>query len=105
MHSACVPVLTYRLKGKLWLYGGAAGWHFITLPKKQAREIRLLMGGVTGRGWGSLKVKATIGSTTWPTSIFPSKEHGSMVLPVKAEVRKAEGLEEGRDVEYVLELG
>jgi hypothetical protein len=102
-----VPALTYRLRGKLWLYeaGAAGGWHFVTLPKGPAKEIRMLLGGATGRAWGSVRVSATIGSTTWATSIFPDKKAGSFLLPVKAEVRKAEGIATGDTVDFVLEIG
>ena len=55
------------------------------------------------RGFGSLKVVATIGGTTFKTSVFPSKETG-WLLPVKASVRKAEGLTEGEAVELALEF-
>ena len=55
------------------------------------------------RGWGSLKVVATIGTSRWNTSVFPSKETGWM-LPIKAAVRKAEGLGVGDAVEVQLEL-
>jgi hypothetical protein len=100
-----VPTVTYRLRGKVWLYEGPVAWHFFTLPKKQAREIRLMLGsGVTGRGWGSIKVEATVGKTTWKTSIFPDKRQGSYLLPVKAEVRAAEGIEVGDTVDVVLQV-
>jgi hypothetical protein len=62
------------------------------------------VGGATGRGWGSVPVVATIGGTTWKTSIFPDKKAGSFVLPLKAEVRKAEGIEEGQAVELRLDV-
>jgi len=55
------------------------------------------------RGFGSLKVTATIGDSTWRTSVFPSRQNGWM-LPVKAAVRKAEGIGEGDEVELVLEV-
>ncbi len=55
------------------------------------------------RGFGSLKVTATIGDSTWRTSVFPSRNEGWM-LPVKAAVRKAEGIGEGDEVELVLEV-
>jgi hypothetical protein len=98
-----VPEVLYKLKGRLWLHGGPASWYFLTLPKGAAREIRLMLGaGVTGRGWGSIRVRATVGGTTWSTSIFPDKKAGSYLLPVKAEVRTAEGLAEGAAVAYTL---
>ena len=77
-------------KAKPWLYDGHAAWHFITLPKTAAQSIR----GVykRTRGWGSVPVRATIGNTHWQTSVFPDKKTGSFVLPLKAEVRKREGI-------------
>ena len=55
------------------------------------------------RGFGSLKVTVVIGASTFKTSVFPSKELG-WLLPVKASVRKAEGLAEGDAVELALEV-
>lgn len=101
-----VPEISYALKAKVWLHDAMPGsWHFVTLPKRQAKEIRMLVGGVTGRGWGSVRVRVTVGSTTWATSIFPDKKAGSFVLPIKAEVRKAEGIEEGQTIAFALEVG
>jgi hypothetical protein len=97
-------LVTYRLTGRVWLHDGVAAWHFVTLPKRQTREIRLMVGGVTGRGWGSVPVTATLGRTTWRTSIFPDKKAGSFVLPLKADVRKAEGVEAGQTVEFRLDI-
>ncbi len=45
------------------------------------------------RGFGSVKVEAKVGESEWSTSLFP-QDHG-WFLPVKAVVRRAEGLEEG----------
>lgn len=42
-------------------------------------------------GFGSIKVRVTIGETSFDTSIFPTKD-GPYLLPVKASVRKKEGL-------------
>ena len=63
--------------------------------------MRRLEGG--SRGFGSLKVSVMIGATTFKTSVFPSKETG-WLLPIKASVRKAEGLTEGEAVELALEF-
>jgi hypothetical protein len=59
--------------------------------------------GVKVGRWGSIKVEATVGHTTWHTSIFPDDE-GSYVLPVKKEIRTAEEVDEGDLVEVILEL-
>ncbi len=41
-------------------------------------------------GWGMIPVTAQIGGTSWRTSLFP--KDGRYIVPVKAEVRKAEGI-------------
>lgn len=87
----------------LWIWtspDAPASWHFVTIEGEAAEAIRAtaLMRRLEGgqrRGWGSIRVSATIGDTTWQTSIFPSKENGGYLLPIKASVRKAESLVAG----------
>ena len=55
------------------------------------------------RGFGSVKVNVTIGNSRWSTSVFPPNEDG-WFLPVKKAICRAEGLEEGTEVEVQLEL-
>jgi len=90
---------TYRTRAKLFHWkGGKASWHFLILPVGLSEEIRLVDAGPRRVGFGSLRVTATIGKTCWQTSIFPAAKLGSYLLPVKASVRKAEQLVEGRMV-------
>lgn len=84
-----IPDISFKFSATIWLYQGQGAWHFITLPTKTAKQIRGLISGPR-RGWGSIRVKATIGDTSWTTSIFPYKEAQSYILPIKASVRKAE---------------
>ena len=98
--------------GTLWLWSGPEGsgsWHFLTIDGPAADAIRaheamrrLELG--SARGFGSVKVAATIGATRWTTSVFPSGSHDGYVLPVKLAVRKAEDLAAGDEAEVVLEL-
>ncbi len=55
-------------------------------------------------GWGSLPVRATIGITTWKTSIFSNKKTRTYLLPLKAEIRKQENIAEGDDIKVTLEV-
>lgn len=97
-------------RGPLWRWTTTAApavWHFVTVDGAAGETLsatalmRRLEGGA--RGFGSLKVTATIGSSTFSTSVFPSKELG-WLLPVKASVRKAEAIAEGDEVELLLEV-
>ncbi|HET8614324.1 MAG TPA: DUF1905 domain-containing protein [Actinomycetales bacterium] len=74
---------------------------FLATPPEVDEEIR--MTGGPPRGFGSVRVEATIGSSTWRTSVFPSTEHG-FVLPVKKAVRTREGIEAGDVAEVTLRL-
>jgi hypothetical protein len=89
----------------LWIWKGsdAAGrWFFITVPEEQSDEIRAHAFG-NPRGFGSVKVEATIGDVTWRTSVFPLSR-GGYLLPVKAEVRRKAGIAAGDEVTVVLKL-
>lgn len=95
--------------GPLWRWTSPtapAAWFFLTIDGAAGEALsgtalmRKLEGG--GRGFGSLKVSATIGGSTFATSVFPQKGEG-WLLPVKAAVRKAEGIGEGDRVTVLLE--
>lgn len=96
-----------RACGTLWLWNeGKGSWHFLTIEGSAEAELRyaaLSFHGGARRGFGSIRVRATIGETCWDTSVFPIKA-GGFVLPVKAAVRKAEGIGAGDEVEVRLEL-
>ena len=94
----------------LWRWTGASGnaaWFFISIDGAAGEELSAtaLMRKLEGaaRGFGSLKVTARIGESEWRTSVFPSKSQGWM-LPVKAAVRKAEGVGDGDTVRLELWL-
>ena len=85
-----------EFEAELWLWSAKEGdsWVFVTVPEELSDEIRDLAG--PPRGFGSVRVEATIGDTTWRTSVFPnSNEAGTFALPLKKAVRKAEDLEVG----------
>ena len=93
--------MTYRFKAKLWLWPGEqAAWHFITVPKKESEIIKSKI--KVRRGFGSVKVEATIGKTVWRTSIFPDAKSGTYVLPIKAQVRRDEDIEPGDAVSVTI---
>jgi hypothetical protein len=90
---------------ELWPWDArrADSWIFISLPVDASEEIRDLTGG-SRRGFGSLRVRATVGGSTWTTSIFPSSGSGNYVLPIKRPVRKAEALDVGDIATVTVEL-
>jgi hypothetical protein len=96
-------VNTFEFSAELWRYPGKAAWYFVTLPHDVADDIDEITGD-TRRGFGSVRVEVTVGSTTWNTSIFPDTKSESCVLPVKQAVRAAEDLDDGAPVDVRLSL-
>jgi hypothetical protein len=89
----------------LWMWKGsdAAGrWYFITIPEEQSDEIRA-EAFAGPRGFGSVKVEASIGDVTWRTSVFPLNS-GGYLLPVKKEVRCSADIAAGDEVTVSLKL-
>ena len=95
--------MSYSFRAPMRRSTGEAAWYFITLPFDVADDIAE-RSGESRRGFGSVRVSVTVGATTWATSVFPSNEAESYVLPVKKAVRTTEGLEDGEPVSVVLEL-
>ena len=83
----------YEFEATLWRWREDGAWHFLTLPQDVADEIDDRT--AVRAGFGSVKVEVTVGASTWRTSIFPSREAESFVLPVKKAVRRSEGCGEG----------
>jgi hypothetical protein len=84
-----------EFSGEMWFWKGPAPWHFVTVPEDESGELESASAFVS-YGWGMIPVTARIGDTGWKTSLFP--KDGRYIVPVKARVRKAEGLEVGDTV-------
>jgi hypothetical protein len=94
---------TFGFAAPVWEYDGPASWFFVSLPTDIADEIADLTDGRTG-GFGSVRVRVQAGGSRWSTSLFPSKQNGTYVLPVKKAVRVAESLDDGDIVEVEITL-
>lgn len=98
------------IESKLFLWTpeppATASWHFIRVAGAATDAVRAaaLEARAAGiaRGFGSVRVAATIGETRFNTSLFPHRETGGYLLPVKAEVRRREGISAGETVRVTL---
>jgi hypothetical protein len=90
----------FRVSGKVGLWPSSrpdGGWHYLIVDGQTAMEIRYAALGRTG-GFSSIRVGATIGKTSWQTSLFPHRESGGLLLLLKAEVRRREKIRHGGQV-------
>lgn len=93
----------YSFQSKVWRYREFGGWHFVNVPKEISFEIKERFGTTKRRGWGSIPITATLGKTTWDTSIFPSKQ-GEYLLALKQAVREKEAIQEDDLREIIIEI-
>lgn len=85
-----------------WAAREDSAWFFTAVPPELSEEIREIPRPY--RGFGSVRVRARVGGSEWTTSIFPSSDSGSYVLPLKKTVRDAEQLVDGGPVTVRLEV-
>ena len=94
--------MTWEFEAELWRWKAQESWFFVSLPFDVADEIADV--AAPGKGFGSVRVEVSIGPVTWRTSVFPSAEEKTYVLPVKKAVRVANGVEEGDSCRLHLSL-
>lgn len=83
-----------EFEGEVWRWEARTdSWFFTSLPPELSADIREIPR--PHRGFGSVRVRARIGGSSWTTSIFPDSSRGAYVLPLKKAVRDAEALGDG----------
>lgn len=80
----------------------STSWVFVSLPQDVSDAVDDAT-SLTG-GFGSVKVNVQLGASNWSTSLFPSKELATYVLPVKKAIRKAESVDAGDNASFTIEL-
>lgn len=93
--------IPYEFSALTWQHAAPGGWYFVTLPVDVSTEIRRHFKWQE-EGWGHLKVLAKIGSSEWETAIWFDSKHSSYLLPLKAAIRKKEGIDLNQSVQITL---
>ena len=93
--------MDWEFDGELWYWRGPAPWFFVTVPGEVCAEIADEATSVS-YGWGMIPVSVELGDTRWNTSLWP--KDGRYIVPVKSQVRRDEGVDEGDLVSVRLSL-
>lgn len=83
--------MEWSFEGPVVYWRGPAPFYFVPLLEDVVDDLAPVANELT-YGWGCIPVEATIGDTSFTTSLFP--KDGGFWLPVKVAVRRAEGIEE-----------
>lgn len=85
-------------------YPEPGGWYFVELSDEISEQLRKLTVFEAKKvGLNYIKVRATIGHTSWSTTLFPQK-NGPYLIAIKESVRKKEGIIDGHIVRIECEL-
>lgn len=94
--------ITATLPLRRW-QGEKATYHLVGFTGDEAEALtgnalmqRLELG--RKRGFGSVRVMATIGETTWKTSVFPQDKQSTWILLISKKVMRAEDLAPGDQI-------
>lgn len=97
-----VRSFSFKATARLWP-GETAAWHFALVPKDVSKTLRDKHKS-RHRGWNSIKVRLSLGKTKWDTSIFFDTKSGQYLLPLKAQVRRQEGIFDGDEVDITMSI-
>ena len=97
--------MRYRFESQVrrWEAHVRDDWFLIELPLDVSAEIHEWADARPRSGFGAVKVRATLGDTSWSTSIFPGGD-GAYSLVLNGRVRRAEGVEPGETVVAEVEI-
>lgn len=92
---AAATLVDIRFSGRVILWRGPAPFFFVAVPDAHVGEIRFAAHEAS-YGWGCVPVCVVIGDTRFRTSLFP--KDGGYLVPLKAAVRAAIGVDLGSDI-------
>ena len=93
----------FKIKGKVWVWPGVGGWHFVYVSKKLSEKIEQISRPYK-YGSGFVAIQAKVGKTVWDTALFPHKKEGVYLISIKVSVRKKEQIFDGDEVNISFNL-
>lgn len=91
-----------EFSGEIIYWRGPSPFYFVPTPENESQAIKSIASEVT-YGWGVIPATVKIGDTEFKTALFP--KDGRYLVPLRVDVRKAEGLDVGDMVIVELEIG
>lgn len=93
--------MTLRFSGTVISWRGPAPYLFVPLPAELSAALKT--DPHLSYGWGCIPAQASIGRTTFSTSLMPRQ--GTYLLPLKMAVQRAELVEAGTVLHVELTVG
>lgn len=90
--------MEWVFNGEVVEWRGPAPYFFVAMPESDSAELKEAARSLIY--WGQVPVRVAIGDTEFSTALFP--KDGRYMVPLRAALRKAEGLDEGDVVTVTL---
>ena len=84
-----MPAMDFQFEGQVVEWRGPAPFYFLRIPEEESADIKFAAKGI--EYWGQVPVLVRINDTEFATALFP--KDGGYLLPLKAAVRKAAGID------------
>lgn len=84
-----------QFAGVVFEWRGPAPFFFVALTADAADDVSTVA-ATASYGWGCIPVTATVGQTTWTTSLIP--KDGGYLLPLRKSVRQVEQMEAEHEI-------
>lgn len=88
---------SYPVSGKVEIFPMENPWIYVRVPQKYTKMFKQFAER------GLVAITATLGSSTWKTSLLPMGD-GSQFIAFKASVRKKEGVKVGDEISLEFRL-
>jgi len=89
--------MSHTFTAKVERFDCNMGWHYVSVPADLCEPLKVFADR------GLIAVTATVGSSSWPTSLLPMGD-GTHFVALAAKIRKQEGIELGDEIEMSFEL-
>ena len=90
--------MEWEFEGEVVWWRGPAPYFFVVMPQDESADLKEAARDLIY--WGQVPVHVVVGRTEFRTALFP--KDGRYLVPLKAAVRRAEGLDEGDVVTVTL---
>jgi hypothetical protein len=89
--------MVYSFTARIDLFERDKGWHYVAVPRELSEPLQRFADR------GLIAATATVGKSTWPTSLLPMGD-GSHFIALPAKIRAKEKLTRGESIEISFEL-
>lgn len=87
----------YKVNAKVEIFPREGGWHFVRVPMSTTKKL------IHKADRGVIAIKASIGKTSWETSLLPMGD-STHFIALNKKVRKTEGVSLGDKIEIAFQL-